>query len=80
MLDQFKNERPFSKKTSERLKIINLKTHKKVYITSKIHKINNPWRPAINSINCYIFEISRFQTLKFTKTITIICEPHFIKS
>ena len=30
------------------------------YISPEIHKRNNPGRPAINSINCYTSEISRF--------------------
>ena len=55
--DRFKNEILFSKKLSEGLKVINLKSPK-FYI--KMHQENNPGRLAINSLNCHTSEISRF--------------------
>ena len=44
---------------AEGLKSVNPK-RPKFYISPKIHKENNPGRPAINSINCHTSEISRF--------------------
>ena len=58
-LDQFKNENLLSKKTAERLKVINPKTPK-LYFTPKMHKENNPGRSVINSVNCHNSEILCF--------------------
>ena len=58
-LDRFKNENLLSKKTAEGLKVINPKTPK-FCITPKIHKENNPGRPAINSVNCLNSKTSQF--------------------
>ena len=55
----FKKENLLSKKLTEGLKSVNPKSPK-FYISPKIHKENNPGIPAINSINCYTSEISRF--------------------
>ena len=58
-IDRFKKENLLSKKLAEGLKSVNPKPPK-FYISSKIHKENNPGRPVINSINCHASEISRF--------------------
>ena len=58
-LDWFKTKNLLSKKTAERLKVVNPKTPK-FYIAPKINKEKNPRKPVINSINCHTSEISRF--------------------
>ena len=56
-IERFKNEKLLPKKTADGLKVSNQKTPK-FYISPKLHKLNNPRRPVINSIECYISEIS----------------------
>ena len=58
-IDRFKKENLLSKKLAAGLKSVKPKTPK-FYISSKIHRENNPGRPVINSINCHAPEISRF--------------------
>ena len=57
-IERFKNEKLVPKKTAGGLKVSNPKTPK-FYISPKLHKLNNLRRPVINSIECYISEISR---------------------
>ena len=54
-IDRFKKENLLSKKLAAGLKSVKPKTPK-FYISSKIHRENNPGRPVIN----YAPEISRF--------------------
>ena len=61
-IQRFKNAKLLPQKIADGLKITNPKTPK-FYISPKIHKPNNPGRPAINSIECHASEILRFVTI-----------------
>ena len=61
-IERFKNEKLLPQKVVDRLKVTNPKTPK-FYISPKIHKPNNPGRPAINSTECHASEILRFATI-----------------
>ena len=65
-IERFKNEKLLPQKTADGVKVTNQKAPK-FYISPKIHKPNNPGRPAINSqcqlnnkLECQTSEISRF--------------------
>ena len=69
-------EKLFPKKNIDGLKISNAKTPK-FYISPKIHKLNNPRRHVINSIESHTPEISRFVDLHLQPVVKQI--PLYIK-
>ena len=56
-IERFKNEKLVPQKTADGLKENNPKAPK---IPRKMHKVYNPERPVINSIECHTSETSRF--------------------
>ena len=58
-IDDLKNEGLISEKLSKSLKATDCKTPK-FYLLPKIHKVKNPGRPVISSINCHTSLISEF--------------------
>ena len=51
-IERLKNDKLLPKNIAGGLTVSNRKTSK-FYISPKIHKLNNPGRPAINSIECH---------------------------
>ena len=57
-VQRFKKEKLVKKKIADGLKVSNLKTqYEKFNMQPKIHKKDNPGRPAVSSVNCHTSSI-----------------------
>ena len=63
-IERFKKQKMLKEKVAEGLKT-ETPIKPKFYLQWKIHKKGNPGRPAISSVNCHTFNISKYADYHF---------------
>ena len=75
-IERFKKEKLITEQIADGLKTLDPRTPR-FYITPKIHKLGNPGRPVVSSVNCHTANISKYTDYHLQPVVKQI--PSYIK-